>query len=63
MGLYEEYFQLVIEEERVEVRLNDEKRRKIRVGDTIEFVSVPQERAVGRPGDRHPNIFKVSGNV
>nr|WP_240903827.1 ASCH domain-containing protein [Chengkuizengella sediminis] len=27
----------------VEVRLNDEKRRKIKIGDTIEFVKVPEE--------------------
>nr|WP_285848072.1 MULTISPECIES: ASCH domain-containing protein [unclassified Mesobacillus] len=43
MGLYEEYFQSIIEgKKKVEVRLNDEKRRKIQVGDLIEFVKVPE---------------------
>ncbi|KMK77518.1 ASCH domain-containing protein [Alkalihalobacillus pseudalcaliphilus] len=42
MGLYREYFQLIRDGEKmVEVRLNDEKRRKIKVGDTIEFRQVP----------------------
>lgn len=44
MGLYGEYFQSIIEgRKKVEVRLNDEKRRKIKVGDTIEFIKVPQQ--------------------
>jgi ASC-1-like (ASCH) protein len=44
MGLYGEYFQSIIEgKKKVEVRLNDEKRRKIKVGDTIEFIKVPQQ--------------------
>jgi ASC-1-like (ASCH) protein len=43
MGLYGEYFQSIIDgKKKVEVRLNDEKRRKINVGDTIEFIKVPQ---------------------
>ena len=44
MGLYGEYFQSIIEgKKKVEVRLNDEKRRKIKVGDMIEFIKVPQQ--------------------
>ncbi|MFB7159334.1 MULTISPECIES: ASCH domain-containing protein [unclassified Lysinibacillus] len=44
MGLYGEYFQSILEgKKKVEVRLNDEKRRKIKVGDTIEFIKVPQQ--------------------
>jgi len=44
MGLYGEYFQSIHEGRKtVEVRLNDEKRRKIQVGDTIEFVKVPEQ--------------------
>jgi ASC-1-like (ASCH) protein len=42
MGLYGEYFQSIIDEKKkIEVRLNDDKRRKIQVGDMIEFVKVP----------------------
>lgn len=44
MGLYEEYFQLIKAGKKiVEVRLNDEKRRKLKVGDMIEFTKVPEE--------------------
>lgn len=44
MGLYGEYFQAIKEGKKIiEVRLNDEKRRKIKVGDAIEFVKVPQQ--------------------
>lgn len=44
MGLYGEYFQAIKEGRKiVEVRLNDEKRRKIRIGDSIEFLKVPQQ--------------------
>lgn len=44
MGLYGEYFQSIIEgEKKVEVRLNDERRREIKVGDMIEFIKVPQQ--------------------
>ncbi|MFD2211892.1 ASCH domain-containing protein [Virgibacillus halophilus] len=44
MGLYSEYFQSIREGKKiVEVRLNDEKRRKIKVGDAIEFIKVPQQ--------------------
>lgn len=44
MGLYSEYFQAIREGKKiVEVRLNDEKRRKIKVGDAIEFIKVPQQ--------------------
>ncbi|MBO8173108.1 MAG: DUF3850 domain-containing protein [Bacillaceae bacterium] len=44
MGLYGEYFKAIREgKKRVEVRLNDEKRRKIKVGDIIEFVKVPEQ--------------------
>jgi len=42
MGLFGEYFNAIrIGKKKVEVRLNDEKRRKIEVGDTIEFIKVP----------------------
>ncbi len=44
MGLYGEYFKSIKEGRKsVEVRLNDEKRRKIKVGDTIEFIKVPEQ--------------------
>lgn len=44
MGLYSEYFQSIIEgKKKIEVRLNDEKRRKIKVGDTIEFKKIPEQ--------------------
>ncbi|WBL16972.1 ASCH domain-containing protein [Sutcliffiella sp. NC1] len=44
MGLYGEYFQSIKEgKKKVEVRLNDEKRRKFKVGDTIEFIKVPEQ--------------------
>ncbi|WP_200411801.1 ASCH domain-containing protein [Virgibacillus salexigens] len=44
MGLYGEYFKTIKEgKKKVEVRLNDEKRRKIKVDDTIEFVKVPEQ--------------------
>ncbi|SEK60694.1 ASCH domain-containing protein [Paenibacillus sp. OK003] len=43
MGLYQEYFNSIKNgKKKVEVRLNDEKRRKIKAGDTIEFVAVPE---------------------
>src|SRR5690625_1962711 len=42
MGLYSEYFKAIKEGRKiVEVRLNDKKRRKIKVGDTIEFIKFP----------------------
>lgn len=44
MGLYGEYFTSIKEGKKtVEVRLNDEKRREIKVGDTIEFIKVPEK--------------------
>lgn len=44
MGLYGENFNSIIEgKKKVEVRLYDEKRRKIKVGDTIEFIKVPDQ--------------------
>lgn len=44
MGLYGEYFSSIKEGKKtVEVRLNDEKRREIKVGDTIEFIRVPEK--------------------
>jgi ASC-1-like (ASCH) protein len=44
MGLYGEYFQSIIKgKKKVEVRLNDEKRRKIEIGDTIEFIKIPEQ--------------------
>ncbi|KGR82036.1 ASCH domain-containing protein [Lysinibacillus odysseyi] len=43
MGLYGEYFQSIKEgKKQVEVRLNDEKRRRIKAEDTIEFIKVPE---------------------
>lgn len=47
MGLYGEYFRAMREGKKtVEVRLNDEKRRKITIGDTIEFIEVPQQEDI-----------------
>lgn len=44
MGLYEEYLDLIkAGKKTVEVRLNDEKRRKVKAGDLIEFTKVPEE--------------------
>ncbi|MFD2132394.1 ASCH domain-containing protein [Pseudogracilibacillus auburnensis] len=44
MGLYEAYFNAIKEgKKKVEVRLNDKKRRKIKVGDTIEFIKHPEQ--------------------
>lgn len=44
MGIYGEYLHAIKEgKKKVEVRLNDEKRRKIKVGDTIEFIKVPEQ--------------------
>jgi ASC-1-like (ASCH) protein len=44
MGLYDEYFHSVKNGKKiVEVRLNDEKRRKISIGDTIEFTNLHKE--------------------
>ena len=41
MGLYEAYFESIKKgKKKVEVRLNDAKRRKIKVGDVIEFINV-----------------------
>lgn len=43
MGLYGEYFSSIkVGKKMVEVRLNDDKRRKIKVGDTIEFIKAPK---------------------
>ncbi|GAA0497719.1 ASCH domain-containing protein [Salinibacillus aidingensis] len=42
MGLYETPFDSIKSgKKKVEVRLNDEKRRKISVGDTINFTKIP----------------------
>ncbi|PKR77157.1 hypothetical protein CEY16_10460 [Halalkalibacillus sediminis] len=44
MGLYEEPMEAIKSgNKKIEVRLNDEKRRKISVGDTITFTKVPEE--------------------
>lgn len=44
MGLFEEHLNDIKSGSKViEVRLNDEKRRKIKVGDTIRFIQVPEE--------------------
>ncbi|WP_080146025.1 ASCH domain-containing protein [Marinilactibacillus piezotolerans] len=43
MGLYEEYLESIKQQTKwIEVRLNDEKRQKIKIGDFIEFTKVPQ---------------------
>lgn len=44
MGLYEEHLNNIKNGDKIiEVRLNDEKRRKIKIGDTIRFIQVPDE--------------------
>ena len=44
MGLYEEYFESIkTGKKKVEVRLNDSKRRKMNVGDLIEFINVANQ--------------------
>ncbi|WP_079529229.1 ASCH domain-containing protein [Halobacillus hunanensis] len=44
MGLFSEYLNLIKEgTKKVEVRLFDEKRRKINTGDIIEFIKVPEQ--------------------
>lgn len=44
MGLYGQYFKAIKEgKKKIEVRLNDEKRREIKVGDTIEFNKIPEQ--------------------
>lgn len=43
MGLYESPFHSIKSgKKNVEVRLNDEKRRKINIGDSIKFIKVPK---------------------
>ncbi|MBU9720378.1 MULTISPECIES: ASCH domain-containing protein [Bacillaceae] len=47
MGLYEDYFHAMEKgDKKVEVRLNDEKRRKINVADTIEFIKLPGQNGL-----------------
>ena len=47
MGLHGVYFDAIKKGTKtVEVRLNDEKRRKIKVGDTIEFIKVPEQNDI-----------------
>ena len=44
MGLFKEHLNNIKSGNKViEVRLNDEKRRKIKIGDTIRFIQVPDE--------------------
>lgn len=44
MGLYETYFNQIKEGKKtVEVRLFDQKRRRIEVGHTIEFIKLPEQ--------------------
>lgn len=44
MGLFDQPFQSIKSGRKtVEVRLNDEKRRKVSIGDIIEFVKVPEQ--------------------
>ncbi|PPA71890.1 ASCH domain-containing protein [Jeotgalibacillus proteolyticus] len=45
MGLFEEPFDSMKNgRKKVEVRLFDEKRRKIKIGDTIYFIKVPEQK-------------------
>ncbi|MFS1511422.1 ASCH domain-containing protein [Chengkuizengella sp. SCS-71B] len=47
MGLYEEYLLSIKEGKKIfEMRLNDEKRRKIKVGDKVEFVKIPEKNEI-----------------
>ncbi|SFM50705.1 ASC-1 homology (ASCH) domain-containing protein [Psychrobacillus psychrodurans] len=47
MGLYGDYFTPIREGKKiVEVRLNDKKRREIKIGDTIEFIRLPEQSEV-----------------
>lgn len=47
MGLYSDYFEPIKEgKKKIEVRLNDEKRRAIKVRDTIKFIKVPEQDEV-----------------
>lgn len=47
MGLYEEYFKSIRKgKKRMEVRLNDAKRREIKVGDTIKFIKLPKQNEI-----------------
>ncbi|MDP5274946.1 ASCH domain-containing protein [Chengkuizengella axinellae] len=47
MGLFEEYYTSVKEGKKiVEVRLNDEKRRRIKLGDKIKFIKLPEENEI-----------------
>ncbi len=47
MGLYESPFQSIkLERKTVEVRLNDEKRQKIKRGDTIKFTKLPDKNEI-----------------
>lgn len=44
MGLFEEHLNNIKNGRKtIEVRLNDEKRRKIKAGDTIRFIKVPED--------------------
>jgi ASC-1-like (ASCH) protein len=62
MGLFETPFNSMKSGRKtVEVRLNDEKRRKLNIGDKIEFVKVPDENdtlTVEVTGLRKYNTFK-----
>ena len=43
MKLQPEYYDYIIKgTKRIEIRLNDEKRRKIKIGDTIKFLKEPE---------------------
>lgn len=49
MGIYDEYLTSIKEGKKtIEVRLNDDKRRKIKVGDTIEFIRIPEKNETFR---------------
>lgn len=47
MGLHGDYFLPILEgKKQIEVRLYDEKRQKIKIGDLIEFTRVPEQNQV-----------------
>lgn len=60
MGLYGEYFTSIkVGKKTVEVRLYDEKRRKIKVGDIIEFIRVPEQDETFQVQVIDLNVYKT----
>ena len=62
MGLYDKpFYSMKLGRKTVEVRLNDEKRRKLKIGDTIVFTKVPENNEVLTAeiiGLRHYRTFR-----